>query len=173
MFRVLPIKDKELFLRYAIPCGGVLVRRGELREELLRRLNRWVRDGEETDLPVGNIFKVATRMCTILAKRLGKNEIDAEVIRRYFLIEHEKALRWRKEIKPDLNVKECLVYPGRILKVSYDKILVKTPLGEKFFRKDFVGNLKRNDWVSVHYDYVAEKIKTSYVNRMLKRGRNG
>jgi len=171
MFKILPVRDKELFLRYAIPCGEVLVRRGELREELLKKLNDSVKYGEEIDIPFESIFRVATRMCSILAKQLGKNEIDSEVIRRYFLIEHENALKWRREIKPDLNVKECLVYPGRVLRVGYDKIMVKTPLGEKLFRKDFVGDLKKNDWVSVHYDYIAEKIKTSYVNKMLKRGK--
>lgn len=169
MFKLLPIKDKELFLRYAIPCGEVLVNRGELREELLAKLNDSVRKKEETDIPIENVFKVAARMCTILAKQMGKKEIDSEVIRRYFMIEHEKAIRWRKQIRPELKVSDCLVYPGRILKMGNDSILVKTPLGEKLFRNDFAEGLKTKDWVSVHYDYVAEKIKADHVNKMLKR----
>jgi hypothetical protein len=168
MFKVLPIKDKELFLSYAIPCGEVLVKRGELREELLKKLNDSVRDREEIGIPVENVFKVATRMCTILAKRMSKKEIDSEVIRRYFLIEHEKAIKWRKETKPDLKVRDCLVYPGRILRFDPEGILVKTRLGDKFFRGDFARGLKPRDWVSVHYDYVAEKIKSHQVNKMLR-----
>jgi hypothetical protein len=172
MFRVLPIKDKELFLRYAIPCGEVLVNRGELREELLRGLNDSVRNKQEIETPIENVFKVATRMCTILAKQMGKKEIDSEVIRKYFLLEHEKAIRWRKQIKPDINVRECLVYPGRVLRIDPDGILVKTKLGERLFRADFAEGLKPKDWVSVHYDYVSEKMKTDHVNRMLKRRGN-
>ena len=129
-FKELPIKDKELFLRYAIPCGDVLVKRGELRHDLLQELNDSVANGQEIDMPVGKIFKVASRMCTILAKRMGKSEIDAEVIRRYFLLEHEKAIEWRKKLRPDISVKDCLVYPGKVLKIDFDKALVKTPLGE-------------------------------------------
>ncbi len=173
MFKVLPIKDRELFLRYAIPCGEVLVKRGELREELLKGLNDSVKNREEIETPIENVFKVAARMCTILAKQMGKMEIDSEVIRKYFLIEHEKAIKWRKEIKPDLKIKECLVYPGRILRIGQDRVLVRTPLGEKLFRGDFAGGLKPKDRVSVHYDYVSEKIKADHVNRMLKRREHG
>ncbi len=87
-------------------------------------------------------------------------------------MEHENAIRWRKEIKPDLKVRDCLVYPGRILRVDPDRVLVKTNLEEKFFRNDFAEGLKKKDWVSVHYDYISEKIKQSQANKMLKRGRN-
>ncbi len=169
MFKNLPVKDKELFLRYAIPCGEVLVKRGELREELLKKLNDSVKGGGGIEIPIENVFKVATRMCTILAKQMGRKEIDSEVIRRYFLIEHEKAIKWRKEIRPDLKISECLVYPGRILRIDPDRILVKTKLGEGFFRKDFAEDLKKKDRVSVHYDYVSEKIKADHFNKMLKR----
>lgn len=170
MFKVLPIKDKELFLRYAIPCGEVLVSRGELREELLKKLNDSVKRKGGIEIPIENVFKIATRMCTILAKQMNKKEIDAEVIRRYFLIEHEKAIKWRKQVRPELKVKDCLVYPGRVLRIDPDKILVKTPLGEKLFRNDFAEGLRKKDRVSVHYDYVSEKIKSDHVNKMLKRG---
>jgi len=172
MFKVLPIKDKELFLRYAIPCGEVLVNRGELRGELLAKLNDSVKNKEEIETPIENVFKVASRMCTILAKQMGKKEIDSEVIRKYFLIEHEKAIKWRKDIKPDLKIKDCLVYPGRVLRIDQDKVLVRTPLGEKLFRKDFADGLKKKDWVSTHYDYIAEKIKADHINKMLKKREN-
>jgi len=165
-FRVLPIKDRELFLRYAVPCGEVLVKRGEVGEDLLKQLNNSVKNREEINYPVEDVFKVASRMCTIIAKKMGKNEIDAEVIRRYFLIEHESAIRWRQQIRPELKLEECLVHPGRVLKLGDENVLVKTPLGERMFRNDFAQNLRPKDWVSVHYDYVAEKISENHVNRM-------
>ncbi len=168
MFKVLPIKDRELFLRYAIPCGEFLVKRGEVKQELLSKLNDVVRNGQETDIPIEKTFKVASRMCTILAKQMGKKEIDADVIRRYFLVEHENAIRWRKQIRPELKLEECLVYPGRVLKLGNESVLVKTPLGERLFRDDFANGIKANDWVSVHYDYIAEKISPDHV-RMMRR----
>jgi hydrogenase maturation factor len=173
MFKILPIKDKELFLRYAIPCGEVLVRRGELKEELLRQLNDSVKNRQEIDVPIESIFKVATRMCSILARQMGRGEIDDEVIRRYFLLEHEKAIRWRRQIKPDIRLGDCLVYPGKILRIDPDKVMVKTKTGEKLFRNDFAEGLKKRDWVSVHYDYIAEKIKKDQADKMLKRREDG
>lgn len=167
-FKSLPIKDKELFLRYAIPCGEVLVRRGELKGELLNELKESVEHGQDIDAPVGDIFKVATRMCTILAKRMGKSEIDNEVIRRYFMLEHEKAIRWRKQVRPDINVKECMVYPGKVLKIDFDKALVQTPLGEAMLKNDFTPDLHKGDLVSTHYDFVSEKIKRNHAWKMLK-----
>jgi hypothetical protein len=169
-FRILPITDRELFLRYAIPCGRVLVRRGDLKGEVLGRLNEAVKHGQDIDEPIEDVFKVASRMCTILAKRMGKNEIDSEVIRRYFLLEHDKAIAWRKQVKPDINAEECSVKPGKVLKVDDNNILVSTKLGEKLCRADFAQGLQRNDWVSVHYDYVDEKLSKNHMNRMF-RGR--
>lgn len=166
MFKVLPIKDRELFLRYAIPCGEVLVKRGEVREELLKRLNDSVKNKEEFKYPIEDVFKVASRMCTIIAKQMGRNEIDADVIRRYFLIEHENAIRWRMQVRPELKVEDCLVYPGRVLKLGDENIMVRTPLGERLFRNDFAHDIRPRDWVSVHYDYVSEKINESYARRM-------
>ncbi len=58
------------------------------------------------------------------------------------------------------------------MRIDPDKVLVRTKLGEKFFRNDFVGNLKNGDRVSVHYDYVSERIKQNHVNRMLRRRKN-
>ena len=168
-FKVLPIKDKELFLRYAIPCGEVLVKRGELKEELLKNLNDSVANGRKIDVPVEDIFKVASRMCTIIAKRMGKKEIDEDVIRKYFLLEHEKAIIWRKKIYPDLSVRDCKVYPGRVLKIDEDGALVRTPIGERKLRTDFSGDLKKGDRVSAHYGYVAEKIKPWHARRMIKK----
>ena len=166
-FNMLPIKDKELFLRYAIPCGEVLVRRGELREELLSELKESVENGQEIDAPVGEIFKVASRMCTILAKRLGKTEIDGEVIRRYFMFEHEKAILWRKQFRPDISIKDCMVYPGKVLRIDFDKALVQTPLGEAMLRNDFNQDLKKGDVVSTHYDFISEKIEKGHARKML------
>lgn len=168
MFRTLPIKDRELFLRYAVPCGGVLVRRGELRESLLDNFRHSVRDKQEIKEPIEDVFKVASRMCTILAKQMGKTEIDAGVIRKYFLSEHEKAIEWRRQVKPDINVKDCIVRPGRVLRIDPDGVMVRTKLGEKLFRNDFAGDVKVNDWVSVHYDYISEKIDPAKANKMLR-----
>ncbi|MCD6495905.1 MAG: hypothetical protein J7K54_01405 [Candidatus Aenigmarchaeota archaeon] len=162
-FRVLPIENRDLFLRYAVPCGDVLVRRGELQKELLDSMRNAVKEGSDVEFSIEDKFKVASRMCTILAKQMNKDRIDDEVIRRYFLVEHEKAILWRKQVKPDIDVEECKVYAGRITKLDDRFAFVKTPLGEVMLRTDFREGLKlkEGDWVSKHYGYIAEKLDSS------------
>jgi len=162
-FKVMHIQDRDLFLRYAVPCGDVLVRRGELPKEILDKMRNAVREGHDVDFSIEDKFKVASRMCTILAKQMNKDVIDDEVIRRYFLVEHEKAILWRKQVKPDIDVQECKVYAGRITQLDDKNAFVKTPLGEVMLRTDFREGLKlkEGDWVSKHYGYLAEKLDSS------------
>ncbi len=167
MFKTLPIQNKELFLKYAIPCGEVLVDRGELKERLLNKLKDSVIDQKELNYDIENIFKVATRMCTILGTKMGKDSIDEEVIRKYFLHEHEKAIQWRMQIKPDVVPERCRVYPGRVINENNKGILVNTPLGRIVAKTDFTDKLKTGDWVSMHYSQIAEKIPRPEADSMI------
>jgi hypothetical protein len=160
-FRILPIRNKELFLRYAIPCGEVLVKRGELKMELLEKLRDNTSHGQEVDVDLGAVFGVAARMCTIIARRMGKSAIDDEVIRRYFLVEHDRAIEWRRLVKPDIDARECRVYPGKVLKIDDSGALVRTPIGDRALRTDLAGGLRKGERVSTHYNYVSEKISAS------------
>ncbi|MCX6814529.1 MAG: hypothetical protein NTY20_02695 [Candidatus Aenigmarchaeota archaeon] len=166
--KILPIVDKELFLRYAIPCGEVLVKRGSLDPKLLKKAERIVTDGKTANIDPAKMFPTAAKMCTLIAHRMGKKEIDAEVIRRYFLFEHEKAVRWRMKIYPDIIPEKCIVYPARVLR-SGELLLVNTPTGKKILDTRFAPEVKRGDWVSTHYSYAPEKISSETAKRMLRK----
>ena len=69
--RILPITDKELFLRYAIPCGEVLVNRGSLDPRLLRKAERiapWLPDNPpkkpDSMPPSGRYFRSKASFCS-------------------------------------------------------------------------------------------------------------
>ena len=166
--KILPITDNELFLRYAIPCGEVLVRRGSLDPRLLKKAERIVTDGKTANINPGEMFPTAAKMCTLIALRMRKKAIDAEVIRRYFLFEHEKAVRWRMKIYPDVVPEKCIVFPARVLR-SGELLLVNTPAGKKILDMRFVPEVKRGDWVSTHYSYASEKIPSETAKRMLRK----
>ncbi|MEM5812392.1 MAG: hypothetical protein QXN71_03065 [Candidatus Aenigmatarchaeota archaeon] len=166
--KTLPITDKELFLRYAIPCGEVLVRRGSLDQNLLKKAEQIVTDGKDSKIDIERMFPVAVKMCTLIAQRMGKKAIDSDVIRRYFLFEHEKAVRWRAKIYPDVIPEKCIVYPARVLR-SGKLLIVNTPTGRKILDKKFVPEAKRYDWLSIHYSYASEKIPTETAKRMLRK----
>ncbi len=160
------ITDRDLFLRYAVPCGDVLVKRGVLGQETLDSIREKVIKGERVEEDLEEIFPMAVRMCRLLAKRAGKGVIDPGVIRDYFWHEHAKAVEWRASIYPDLPKEECLTYPARVLKPGRNP-LVETPLGKRGAKTDFVKDLKRDDWVMLHYDYIVEKIPWEEAERLL------
>jgi hydrogenase maturation factor len=166
--KTLPIVDKELFLRYAIPCGEVLVNRGSLDPKLLKKAERIVTDGKTANIDSGKMFPTAAKMCTLIAHKMGKKAIDAAVIRRYFLFEHEKAVRWRMKLYPDVAPEKCIVFPARVLR-SGELLLVNTPSGKKILDTRFAPEVKRGDWVATHYSYASEKIPSETAKKMLRR----
>lgn len=160
------ITDRSLFLRYAIPCGHVLVKRGDLKQETLDSVKERLLRGEGVREDLEALFPIAVRMCKLLAQKSGKGAIDPEVIRDYFWREHAKAVEWRAEIYPDLPKEECLTFPARVLEPGKNP-LVETPLGKKRAKADFVSQVKKDDWVIVHYDYIVEKIPWEQAERLL------
>ena len=155
---------KNLFLRYAIPCGNVLVKRKTISKDKLDKMKvnlingRDIRDIEKT-------FKVASSMCYIITRKMKKNKIDKAVIRKYFWSEHAKAIEWRHNIYKDFDKKLCRVYPGRVTSIG-EKAIVLTPIGKRELRTDFVSDLMKNDLVTVHYDYIVEKITKKEFNSL-------
>lgn len=164
---IYPIKDKGLFLKYAIPCGQVLVKRGDVNQKKLDTLRQGLLMGAEVKEDLEKIFPIATRYLTLMAKRAGKREIDAELIRRYFWREHQKCVEWRMAIYPDVMPEKCLVLPARVLKAGA-KAVVQTPLGKREVKQDFCRGMKEGDFVAVHYDYAVEKINSGQAKALLK-----
>ena len=86
-------KEKLLFLKYAVPCGIVLVRRGDITRDYHSSLIEKVMSGNIEDMDIENNFKIGSRMCFLIMKKLGKDRIDTEVIRHYFWLEHRNENR--------------------------------------------------------------------------------
>jgi hydrogenase maturation factor len=96
---------------------------------------------------------------------MGKSKIDKAVIRKYFWNEHSKAINWRHKIYKDFDKKLCKVYPGKAISID-KKAIVLTPLGKTILKKDFVADIKVGDFVTVHYDYVVEKITNAEFRKL-------
>jgi len=145
---------KKLFLKYAIPCGHVLVKRGYLKEEKLERITKKLIENKKISENLEKIFPVGMRMCFLTAKRMKKKKIDENVIREYFWNEHEKAILWRSQIYPDIP-ESCKIVRGKVIK-SGKIAKVLTEKGEIKAKTDFV-KVFPGDEVIVHYDYIVEK----------------
>jgi len=143
------LADKETFLKYALPCGSVLVKRGTITQEQLDL-------GLEAD---PTLFKVGFFMCEQAAKKLGKDAIDKEAIRQYFWLDHDKHL---EHAEGDVDPRLCTVYPATYLGDNR----VKTPIDERNVNISSTPNVKQGDYVTVHYSRTCEVITAEEFNRL-------
>lgn len=156
-------ESKRLFLSYAIPCADVLVRRKKISKDKLNKLKSDLIQGKDIN-GVEKIFVVASSMCYIISRKMKKKRIDKKLIRKYFWHEHKKAIDWRYNFYKDFNPVFCKVYPGKVIIKKRKTAVVLTPIGKLKLKTDFIPGLLVNDLVTVHYDYIVEKI----TNRQFK-----
>ena len=162
------IEDRLLFLKYALPCAGTLVKRGIVSQEHVDNLIELVSKGKLPEDNAENIFKVANAMCSVIAMRMGKKKVDSEVIRRYFLREHDKVVEERFEQMRDFNPDDCKTHSGSVVGVRGGFATVETSLGRKGYRDDFVKDLKEGDKVVVHYGFIVEKLSERMIKELMR-----
>lgn len=142
------VKDRLLFLKYALPCAGTLVKRGKVSQEYVDSLIKQVSNNKVPKEDVEKIFKVAFAMCSKIAAEMKKDSIDSEVIRRYFIDEHSKVVDERFELMGDFNPEDCKTYTGKVLEVDGDSALIKTSLGKKKYKTIFAKDIKKGTMLS-------------------------
>ncbi len=160
------IEDKLLFFKYALPCAGNSVARGLVTQQEVDRLIDMVSKGEVPDENAEKIFKVAKGICGYTAKMMGKDVIDSEVIREYFLVEHDKVVDDMFALVGDFNPVACKTRTGKIVEVRESTAIVETNLGKEEYRTDFAKNIKKNDKVIVHSGFVVEKASSDVMRKM-------
>ncbi len=151
------VSDPLLFLKYAIPCGSAMVKRGDLSQQLLDEMTDAV-SREKTSPRFIAPFKTALAFCRAIARKKGKQAIDSEVIRSYFLERHNELLP--SIAKPDVDLSLCRVRKGRVLKAG-DDLLVLTELGEERASSFFAPSASEGDVVSLHYRHACEVLERS------------
>lgn len=138
------ITDKVLFLKYAIPCASTLVMRGDVDDSVIDELKNKAIENKPIIENLHDIFKVASVFCSLTAKDLGKDQIDSEVIKEYFLNRHSKVVEERWLEKQDFDKEKCKVK------------VIDLPENHNY-KSDFCPDAKPGDKVVVHYDYIVEK----------------
>jgi len=163
-------QDTLLFLRYALPCAkDNLVKRGSWSQSELNEAIDSVSMGRVPAGKVENRFPVANAMCSAIAEESGKKEVDAAVIREYFLFRHSAVIEQRVENEEEpegFDKLACMTRAGHVLKVGGGFVIVETDLGKKRYKTDFAKGLKGGDAVAVHFDYVSEKIDERTAKKM-------
>ncbi|MGA3020946.1 MAG: hypothetical protein ABSD68_03290 [Candidatus Micrarchaeales archaeon] len=169
------IEDKLLFLKYALPsivgktgslgsCSGAPVK---FSESQIDSFVKQVSESKVPDIEIEKTFKVATAMCTHIAMRMGKSSIDSEVIREYFLFEHNSVVDERSELRRTFDSVACKVHAGRIISMERGLATVETDaIGKKEYDTSFLKDAKVGELVAVHFNYITERISAETEKRM-------
>lgn len=160
------IEDRELFLKYALPCASTLVKRGSVTQDHIDNLIVMVSNGQMPKENAEEMFKVATAVCGHIAERMNKQKIDTEVVRQYFLFEHSPVVDQRYDLMHDFNPVDCKTYTGVVSKTENGYAIVRTSLGERKYKTVFARDVKENDKVVVHFDFIIEKISDETAEKM-------
>ncbi len=153
------ISDKNLFLRYAIPCTSTLLRRGSIEQRTVDVLLDFVLEKKRIKIEIDRIFPVAYDACRKIAMGKGKGEIGPDEIREYFWRQHDDVIERRFVEKGDFDKEACRIWAGKVLRpLEGNKAEVLTQRGKKFFRSDFEPKMQSGDYVLVHYDFITEKV---------------
>jgi hydrogenase maturation factor len=164
--------SRMLFLKYALPCADTLVERGTVSKKLIKDSIRSISLNRKVSRHPEKIFKTAHAMCEKIARRARKKSIDEIAVRRYFLFEHDKIVDSRYELFNDFDPLQCRVFPGKILKIKNKEALIKTIIGKKKYRTNFIQNLRIGDCVVVHRSFTVEKISESMLKKLWKLKEN-
>lgn len=160
--------DREIFMKYAVPCGCVLVKRGSMKQEYLDSLIGSIKKGEKTPEGAEKNFKVAFAACALIAMDAGKKTIDKQVIYEYFTKNHDEVLEKRYKEMRDFDPDKCRVRAGVVAGFSGKKVIVENSSGTKKYRADYIQGLKKGDFVATHWDFAVEKISESKAREMMK-----
>ncbi|MFH0711353.1 MAG: hypothetical protein V1944_02135 [Candidatus Aenigmatarchaeota archaeon] len=160
------ISNRSLFFKYAIPCAETLVKRGVLDKKEFERMFDIVKKGKLPEKGSEQVFKVALAHLNFIAKQNNKQVIDEDVIREYFLFNHDKVVDDRFEEMKDFNPEACKVYFGIVNKTKGDTAIVETPDGTKSYKVDLVKGLSVDDLVVVHRDFVVEQISEELADKL-------
>lgn len=143
-----------LFLKYAIPAISCHSFTQNQRDLFAKQVSEEILP----DINLEKTFGLAILLCKTLTKFRDKMLIDSDVIREYFLIEHNTSVDYRHNLgEKNLDPLLCKTYIGNVTEIGngYARVLDR---GEMKYNTVFVADVKIGDKVAVHYDFITEKI---------------
>lgn len=162
-------KSRNLFMKFALPCAGTLIQRGSVSQQFIDELRIIVKNNEKIPKDAEKIFKVAMASCSLLAIDQRKKFIDEKIIHEYFLFKHDNVIDSRYEEMGDFDPNACRTRAGKINLIEKDLAVVENSFGINKYKLDFVPEVKKNDLVVTHWDYIVEKIDKKTAQEMQKQ----
>lgn len=160
-----------LFAKYALPCGHKHVEKGTLTWKELDDCIELASHGIAIPEKSLATYETAIKRCEQIAKKLRIKEINGLVVREYFLKYHNRIIDRMcssKMIPESFDTERCKVRIGNVIDVYEKTALVDVDSVRDEYRTDFVRGLEKGNWVSLHYDFIAEVLGKEILERYFK-----
>ena len=158
------LTPEQLFLRYAVPCAFVLRQRGDVEDEMVAKLEMAAMGEEVVERDtIEKIFSAAFRRIDKVAKEMGKDRWDTEVIREYFLNRHNQFIAEGdgEYARAPQTLKDlCRVERAKVVSKHGSFYIVNLKDGKtRTVIPPFVHGAEVGDEIIIHYGYGVEGAK--------------
>ncbi|MFH1210020.1 MAG: HypC/HybG/HupF family hydrogenase formation chaperone [archaeon] len=154
------MNPEQYFLKYALPCSYVLVDQKRLSKEEQEELRyRLLNNKEITKEELERTFTAAFRRIKELAKKMNKDYWDINVIKKYWLEEHNRYIDKNDGMysKFSENFREiCKVYKAEVIEINKNILTVSYNNKTRKVFSDLIPNVKLKDMVTIHQGYAIE-----------------
>ncbi|MFH1308016.1 MAG: hypothetical protein ABIH72_04145 [archaeon] len=156
------MNPEQYFFMYAFPCAYLKVELGQLSEEDYNELERQFKQGIiPTREELEKLFSSAFRRIKILAREMNKYYWDLDLIKKYWLEEHNKFIgdgEGTYKVMPESLKDLCRVHVAEIIKKKENLLVVKYGDSERVVFSDILKEVKVGDKVRIHFSYAVEKL---------------
>ncbi len=152
-----------LFVKYAFPCAFILRQRGEITEAELSSLEDAALHGKILPRPfLERIFFRAFRRIGVLAREMGKEVWEYDVIRSYFVTRHNEIISEGRETyanAPESLRELCMVHESVIQSLDGEVLVVKYGEKNRPVNGGMIPSPAVGERVTIHYGYAIERVK--------------
>lgn len=153
------ITPEAYFIKYAYPCSHILCTvRGEVTQEQFKQMEDAAINNKTMDRAfLEKAFFRAFARIELVAKDMGKDKWDTQVIKEYFTVRHNPVLD--KSDYPETFKDMCRVNIGKVIAFEGDEIIVQYGVdSQRKVKKDYLPDIKIGDKVTIHWQYAIEKL---------------
>ncbi|MBU2633678.1 MAG: HypC/HybG/HupF family hydrogenase formation chaperone [Nanoarchaeota archaeon] len=151
---------QQYFLRYALPCSRILVDIHRLPKEEQEELESKLKNKQELNKEeLEKIFTAAFKRIKELANKMKKDYWDMEVIKKYWLEEHNKYIEKGDGYygKAGNDFKEiCKVHKAKVIEINKNILTVSYNNKTRKVFSDLTPDVKIDNIVTIHHGFAIE-----------------
>lgn len=156
------MRSEEYFFRYAFPCSQVLLQLKRISEADYDSLEgMFLRREVPARGKLEETFPVAFVRIKKLAARMDKNYWDFDVIKEYWLRDHNEVIDRGEgiyEVAPESFKRMCRINVADVVEREGDNIIVRYGENKRVVSNFLVPDVTVGEKVRIHYGYAIEKV---------------